>query len=562
MSVQDDRATDAGHDGQAGEVRPDGTGALPAGSQALLDAVIALGADLDVHRVLDRIVASACVLTGARYGALGVIAPDGSISDFITHGVTVEERAAIGPPPQGRGMLHLLIREPTPIRLHRLQDHASSYGFPPNHPPMTSFLGVPVRIRGTVFGNLYLTEKAEGADFTQQDEDLVLGLASAAGFVIENARAYAVSERQRRWLEAAARLHASVQPDLPLDEALEQVAVGARMVSGARAVGVLLEEDDTVRVAATDGPAGARVAAVARHHADDVRRALTGSEVLVPLHAGDEQPRGDEAPQPVEPDQQLLLLPLGARLLGRAALLVLLDRDVAAPGLPPGHQLMRSYADQAALTLDRAQGVRDRESLAILSDRERIATDLHDVVIQRLFAAGLMVQGLLTAGDASTIDAPAVLRRVAAELDTTVSDIRSTIFELQQSGSSTTLRGDVHALAKDYARVLGFTPAVRTAGPIDTVVPSSLRDQVTAVVREALSNAARHAHASHVWVELDGDVDRLVVRVGDDGVGLPDVRDESGLGNLRRRAERLGGTFEAVPREPSGTEVRWTVPLR
>ena len=180
--------------------------ALPGPAQALLEAVMAISSDLDLHAVLTRIVRSATELTGATYGALGVIGPDGeNLVDFVTTGIGAHQRELIGDLPRGHGILGLLIEHPEAIRLEDLSAHPSSYGFPPNHPPMTTFLGVPVRIRGTVFGNLYLTEKAGGTAFTAQDELLVRGLATAAGFVIENARAYGLSERRRQWLEASAR---------------------------------------------------------------------------------------------------------------------------------------------------------------------------------------------------------------------------------------------------------------------------------------------------------------------------------------------------------------------
>jgi GAF domain-containing protein len=206
---------------------------LPANARALLDAVVAISSDLDLHSVLKRIVVSACEITGARYGALGVIGHGGGLVDFVTHGISEAAHAAIGNLPRGHGILGLLIDHPEPIRLSNIQDHPKSYGFPPNHPPMERFLGVPVRIRGTVFGNLYLTEKDDGGDFTDQDERLVLALASAAGFVIENARDYAQSERRRQWLEATAQINDALQPPVRLDDALRQIAIGARRVSGA-----------------------------------------------------------------------------------------------------------------------------------------------------------------------------------------------------------------------------------------------------------------------------------------------------------------------------------------
>nr|WP_246283647.1 GAF domain-containing protein [Nocardioides perillae] len=511
----------------------------------MLEAVIGLGESLEVDRVLDRIVATACALTGARYGALGVIGPSGGISSFITHGIPVEAHARIGPLPTGRGLLGQLIADPRPLRLEHLQTHASSYGFPAHHPRMTTFLGVPVRIRGTVFGNLYLTEKAGGVDFDEQDEELVQGLASAAGFVVDNARAYAVSERQRRWLEEVALLTAEVRPEVPLRTALAAVVAGVRRVAQAPGAAVLVASDEgspTQLVA--DGPGAQVITELVDGRSGLVSRALGGEELLVP--AGD----GVSA----------LLVPMRTHLV-RDSVLVVLTEESAAPALPPGHDLVRSFADQAALALDRAEGVRDRQEMAILTDRERIARDLHDVVIQRLFAAGLQVQSTLSQGAARDPESTdAVLRRLVAELDTTISDIRSTIFDLQASHAGS-LRSEVQGIVRDYGRVLGWTPAVRSSGPVDSLASPTLTEQTAAVVREALSNVARHSGASEAWVELHATADRLEVEIGDDGAGLPSGRRESGLANLRERARRLGGDLELVCPPDGGTRVVWRVPI-
>ena len=215
-----------------------------------------MSSDLDLHSVLDRIVVSACRMTGARYGALGVLGSSGGdLVDFVTSGFTPEQHAAIGDLPRGKGILGLLIKEPRPLRLRPLQAHPASYGFPPGHPPMETFLGVPVRIRGTVFGNLYLTEKAGGAAFTEQDEQLVDALARAAGYVIDNARSFARSERRRQWLEASAEIVEALQPPVQLDAALGRIVQGALRVSGGLAVAVVRRREERYVVEAADGSA-------------------------------------------------------------------------------------------------------------------------------------------------------------------------------------------------------------------------------------------------------------------------------------------------------------------
>jgi signal transduction histidine kinase len=521
-----------------------GVDGLPPATRVLLRAVMAIGSDLDLHHVLDRIVVSACELTGARYGALGVIGDDGRLSDFLTHGVDDEQRARIGDLPQGRGILGQLIEHPVPLRLSRLQEHPASYGFPEHHPPMTTFLGVPVRIRGTVFGNLYLTEKAGGEAFTEQDEVLVDALASAAGFVIENARAYALSERQRTWLEASARLTFALQPPVTLSDALAEVAAGVRAVAGSAAVGVVRhvpgEGSETL---VSDGRDAGELPALVERYADVVAKATAG-----------DQP--DQVP--LERSRVLVVLPLPARLATGLALLVVLDaRDTLSPALTGELDLVTRFADQAALALDRVQALADRQELALVSDRERIARDLHDVVIQRLFATGLSLQGLrLTVSDA----AAERIDRAVEDLDATIRDIRSTIFELNRPVRES-VRQAVHNLAAEYAAVLGFSPVVRTEGPVDTLADSALADQLLTVLREALSNAARHARASGVTVEIVADPAHVVLRVTDDGVGLPADRHESGLANMRRRAERIGGSVRLEQATPRGTRLEWRVPV-
>lgn len=515
--------------------------ALPSSTRALLEAVTAISSDLDLHAVLTRIVEAATSLTDARYGALGVVGNESALVEFVTTGVTDEQRRSIGELPHGRGILGLLIHHPEPIRLDDLAQHPQSAGFPPNHPPMGTFLGVPVRIRGTVFGNLYLTEKAGGESFTEQDQALVEALASTAGFVVDNARAYGLSERRRQWLEATASLSEALQPPVELDHGLAEVARIARSMTRATATAVLHLQD------------GAAVHTVAADPAD----AGAVEQALVAL---------DERPWPhADPAEAALgdfaatLVPLRTHLLGAGLLVVLRPPGTAEPAYDE-RVLLATFADQAGLSLDRARAIEDRAELAVTSDRERIARDLHDVVIQRLFATGLQLQG---AG--AMARPPEVATRIdqaVDALDVTIRDIRSTIFELQHHGHGESLRADLRRLVQEYAPLLKFTPTVRTDGPIDTAVSREVRDQLVPVLREALSNLARHAAADHGEVEVSVDDRELRMTVLDDGIGIaPDVA-ESGLRNARRRASALGGALELTPRRPRGTSFVWRVPLR
>ncbi|MCW2756774.1 MAG: dosT [Nocardioidaceae bacterium] len=513
---------------------------LQGSAKALLDAVIAISSDLDLHSVLTRIIRSATELTGAAYGALGIIGDDGELSDFITTGIDPHTRDLIGELPRGRGILRLLIDEPEAIRLDDLGAHPRSFGIPPNHPTMVTFLGVPVRIRGTVFGNLYLTEKADGQPFSEPDEVLVTALASAAGFVIENARAFGLSERRRQWLEASSALVEVLQPPVDLERALQLVTTGARAIAGAEATAVVQVPDTgPASIVVYDGPEVSGIADLLDTVVTIARDARSTGPAEVP---------GGE--------RRVIVIPLRAHLAAPGVLVALFDRAHRA-GEHEERELLMSFADQAALAIDRAQAVVDREELAVISDRDRIARDLHDLVIQRLFATGLQLQGIR-----SVADGPDVIARIdktVEALDLTITDIRSTIFELQTRRSDS-LRAEVRDLVKEYVPVLGFTPTVRTLGPVDTAVPEKIRDQLLAVLREAVSNIARHALADAAEIEVRTGDHEVVLAVTDDGVGLPERRTESGLRNARRRATALGGTLELTA-GGRGTQFLWRVPL-
>ena len=315
--------------------------------------------------------------------------------------------------PRGKGILGLLIQEPRPLRLRTLQAHPASYGFPPGHPPMETFLGVPVRIRGTVFGNLYLTEKAGGAAFTEEDEQLVDALASAAGFVIDNARSFALSERRRQWLEASAEIVESLQPPVELDAAFGRIVLGALRVSGALAVAVVQQSEDGYAVAAADGPEkrvlGELVAALAEH----IDRAENQGDLVV-------VPRGDQG--------TAVLVPLRAHLVDTGVLLVVLQADEGSWRRTRRSSSRRSPTRRPWPSTGPGR-VGPRGADARVTDRDRIARDLHDLVIQRLFATGLHLQGArrMRRGD----DVRASLDDAVADLDVTIRDIRSTIFDLQ-----------------------------------------------------------------------------------------------------------------------------------
>lgn len=362
----------------------------------LLDAVMAIGAEQTLADALRRITEVAAELVDARYAALGVLDESRSrLSEFVTVGLDDHEREVIGVPPEGHGILGLLILEPRALRLPDLTAHPESFGFPPGHPPMTSFLGVPIRLRGVVYGNLYLTDKANGEVFTDVDQELVVGLAAAAGIAIENAR--------------------------------------------------LQEQSRTA---------------------------------------------------------------------------------------------------------------------GLLDERERIARDLHDDVIQRLFATGLSLQAA-----AQMVKEPVAVERIMRavdDLDASIRQVRATIFELHQRWTiSQSVRSEIVAICEESAKALGYKPSCDIVGPIDSAITEPLRGHLLLCLREALSNVARHAHASAAEVAVAVQDGRLTLQVGDNGVGYSPVlgRQSSGLDNMLVRAESLGGRFSIAARDNRGTVVIWEVPI-
>ncbi|WP_329478748.1 GAF domain-containing protein [Kribbella sp. NBC_01484] len=531
--------------------------------RALLDAVVGIGADLDLNSTLDRIVSAACELAGAQYGALGVVGPDGKrLVRFITHGVTDEQIAAIGPYPEGHGILGLLIEHPEPIRMHDLAEDPRSYGFPANHPPMKSFLGVPIQTREHAFGNLYLTEKTGGADFTEDDERTVTALAAAAGVVIDNARLYADTEQRRRWHEVTAEITQLMLGEFEPGQALQLIAQRSRELSGALVAAVLLIEDSDLVVRAVDGPPQFE-RFLGRHVPADlpvVGHAITGhAQVVIEDLAQVLKDTGGLAEFPEAADlARTTTVPLPAGGTGTGGLLVVAMEHGSTTRVSEGTDLIRMFAGQATLALERAQAQHDRDVLAVLEDRDRIARDLHDLVIQRLFATGLQLQGMHRLARPEDQHR---LSRAVEDIDTTIHDLRAAIFQLQQTPESSSLRGDVQALVAEYAEPLGFRPQLICTGPIDTVVPDPVRPQILATVRETLSNVVRHAQASHATVEIAVGSGEVMARISDDGVGIGTSDRRSGLRNLAERAQALGGSVQLTGSEPHGTVVEFRAPI-
>ena len=527
--------------------------------QGLLDAFLSVSTGLNLDVTLRRIVEAATELVDARYGALGVLAPDGSLAAFVHVGVDEELAARMGHLPEGKGVLGQLTSEPHALRLTDLREHPSSVGFPPHHPEMGSFLGVPVRSRGEVFGNLYLTAKRQGA-FSTEDEAVLTALAGAAGIAIANARLYEAAEVQRSWLAAVTDVRTALLQGLPPQEVLDLVVERVAELTDADATILLLGPDVTdgsYEVRAQTGAERYRLTGVGLdEHAGPVLEAVAAAGDVVVLDMTGRTAAGPAGSVPWGP---CLALPLRSTV-GGSSVIIALRRAGAAPFDGALAPLISSFADETALALDLAARQQVARRLDVFEDRDRIARDLHDHVIQRVFAAGLSLQSVLPQiGDAG---AAGRVRSAVEQLDETVRDIRTTIFDLHTTDASEhadSLRRRVLDVVTEGAAD-ALQPTVRMSGAIDNLVTGELADDVVAVVREAVSNAARHAGARHVTVTLDVAED-VVVEVVDDGCGIDERAARSGLRNLEERARRRGGDATVEPLPDGGTRLRWCVPL-
>ncbi len=530
----------------------------------LLDAVLAVGSDLDLEVVLHRIVESAVALVDAQYGALGVLGDEGTIKQFITVGMDEETIARIGHYPRGEGILGLLIRHPEPLRLADLHKHAASVGFPGGHPPMNSFLGAPVRVREQVFGNLYLTNKRSGAEFDTDDEAVLRTLAAAAGVAIDNARLYEDAQRRQRWLAASNELTRSLLSGAEPGEVLESFTGKVREVAGADLVTLAVPVGDRgeLVIEAASGTGAEKVRGLVLPPSALAAKVFTSGETIT-SDALSADPRSEGGSASVVELGPAFFVPLGTPEHVRGVLQVA-NVPGGAPFADAMSDMVTGFGNQAALALDVAEHRRDTERMVVLDDRDRIARDLHDLVIQRLFAGALSLQSTL--GRVS--DRPQAserIQRVMDDLDDTIKIIRSTIYALRERDQARRgggLRSQLVAAAERATESLGFAPALRMTGLLDTAVSAEQGEQLLAVLGEALSNAARHAHATAVDVGVEVTDAVLRLRVADDGRGVdPAATRRSGLANLRRRAEELGGSFSLSANEPSGTVVEWTVPL-
>ncbi len=524
----------------------------------LVEAMLAVTSGLDLAETLRTIVHTAMELIDARYGALGVRGHDHELTEFIFEGIDDDTSRKIGSLPQGRGVLGFLIDEPTPIRLENLDDHPASVGFPPNHPPMRTFLGVPVRIRDEVFGNLYLTEKASGQPFGEDDEVLAQALAAAAGIAIDNARLYEQSRTRQSWVEATRDIATQLLSGVDPAQVFRLVAAEALKLTGAEVALVAVPSDADTPLADVGElvvieTAGATNDAMATPIA--VRSSTAGRvfHQRTPYRGNAVDAEFDEFLDDAGPT---LVLPLRATdtVVG---VVIALRRRGAAAFSDEQLDMMATFSDQAALAWQLASTQRRVRELDILSDRDRIARDLHDHVIQRLFAIGLALQG--TIPRTRSPEAQQRLSDSVDDLQEVIHEIRTAIFDLHGGSAGTTrLRQRLDEAVAQFAGS-DVRTTVQIVGPL-SVIESTLADHAEAVVREAASNAVRHGGATELTVLVTVD-DDLSIEVTDNGCGIGEIVTPSGLANLRRRAEESGGTFGVVKATAGGTVLRWSAPL-
>jgi two-component system, NarL family, sensor histidine kinase DevS len=528
----------------------------------LVEAGLVLASELSLPAVLQKIADLACDIADARYGALGVLGPDGVIEQFVTRGVTEEERRAIGHIPVGKGILGALIHDATPLRLRHIQSDPRSVGFPPNHPQMTSFLGVPVKIRNRVYGNLYLTEKRGAAEFTAEDEQAVVTLATQAAAAVENARLYEEARNHQRRLEAIGEVMQAILAGRELDEALRLVAGHARSLVAADLATIAMPSGaDELTLQVAEGAHAEELRGMRFPVADSLSgEVMRRGEPLVMEDASVD----DRVHQPVVKAGHIgpaLWVPLTGAQGPVGTLLVgnlrggrrFTEEDIDLVGL---------FAAQAGLAIANARIREELERLAVLEDRERIAKELHDGVIQTLFAVGMSLQ----AADTGLADPAALHDRLTgavADIDRAIRDLRNFIFGLGPGGlADRQLDQALRDLIDELRR--GCDLAIRVdIEPESASLLTPHAPDVLQLVREAMSNAIRHADAQTISVELGRDGEALTLVVEDDGSGFdPDAPSGGGRGlrNLRARAEAMGGLLDIESRAGQGTTVLVRVP--
>ena len=528
----------------------------------LLEAGLALASELSLPVVLQRIVDLAAQVTDARYGALGVIGEGGGLVEFITTGLSAKQRRAIGPLPSGRGILGLLIQEPKPIRITNIADHPKSFGFPANHPPMKSFLGAPVQAMGRVFGNIYLAEKRGASKFSPEDEESVVILATQAGAAIANATLYAETRQRERWLVALQEITADMLAGSETDSLMAGIAEHARDLAGADSATIVTSSSTPGQlvVAAAVGAQAAQVRGQSVPAASSISGAVMGSgRTLVTEDASAN--RG--AYQPIIRLGRVgpaIFVPLRGR--GRATgTLVVANLKGGSRFDSETVRLVETFADQASVALEYMRAQADVRRVGLMEERERIAKELHDGIIQSLFAVGMNLQG--TALTSASSETAARVEWAVGELDNVIRDLRNYIFGLRPGIlADRQLDQALRALGEEVQANSGSTVMVEVDRDLAARL-SGRSHEIVQMTREALSNVARHANAKNSKVRLVQTGRRAVLTIEDDGSGFNARRGSTGNGlrNIRQRASALGGTLRITSRDAQGTILRITFPI-
>jgi signal transduction histidine kinase len=526
----------------------------------LLETGLALAAELSLPALLQGIVDQAVDLTDARYAALGVLSPGGSdLSDFITSGLSEEQRGAIGELPHGRGILGVLIREPALLRLPDIAADPRSAGLPPNHPPMRTFLGAPIRAHGRVFGNIYLTDKQAAPEFTEDDEATLLVLATQAGVAIANAKLYAELQQRERWLDSVREVATTLLSGDTARTTLELVAQRARELGDADMATISVPEGDGLRIIVADGAGADELVDVEVPLAGSLSAEVIRTErTMVVADAG--QSTLTQPMVSIAGVGPMILVPLALRTSTAGVLAVgrFAGRPLFASTDTP---LLESFAEQASLALEYARVVSEISRLGMIEDRERIARDLHDGVIQSLFAVGIGLQGTAAVvGDPRLADR---IQQFVTEIDRVIGDVRSYIFGLRPSVlTAGNLTNSIEQLAHEVEERTGVTVIVEIDVSLESVLAESSA-QIVHIVREALSNMGRHAAATTCRVSILRAASTAVIEIDDDGQGFDaeSATPGMGMGNLAERAQAIGGTLEVDSHVGTGTSIRVRVPL-
>lgn len=527
----------------------------------LLEAGLALASELSLPIVLQRIVDLAAEVTDARYGALGVIA-DEELVEFITTGLSAKQRRDIGALPRGRGVLGLLIKEPRPVRLANIADHPQSVGFPPNHPPMHSFLGSPVQALGRVFGNIYLAEKRGAHEFSLEDQESLAVLATQAGVAIANASLYEETRLRERWLNALRDITNDILNGAEPAAILVDIAERARELAKADAATIAIAGSNPGQLVVTTAVGahaselqGQPVPAVGSISGDVMR---TGKPLVLEDVSSD--PRAHQRIVQLGRHGPALFVPLRVRGQATGTLMV--------ANLKGGHrfdkqtlQLVETFADQASVAIEYGRAQTDLRRLGLMEERERIAKELHDGIIQSVFAVGMGLQG--TALLAGSPETTARIESAVDELDVVIRDLRNYIFGLRPGIlADRHLDEALRELANEIQRRGTTSVEVDVDAELAATI-SSRSHEIVQLTREALSNVARHAQATHSSVRLAREGSTAVLTIEDDGVGFS-VRGDSagnGLRNMRERAAAMGGELQTTSKAGKGTRLRVTFPV-